>query len=384
LATNTQTLSEMRGKLDQMRRGLPPSLWDSLINDRIRQVLDRRPYWADLIVKGILSCPNAYNTGTINTTTGSTTVTGTSTAWPVSDVVNGTIPAGIFDYGYQEVTPNLPPAQLGITNDSILYVDAGGTPEIVPVVQVTPYTFFGNFTQLHNAACTITQSSLVNRQMQSGSTFPIFTVTAVQSSTQLSIDQAWGGAALTAGTYIILKMYFTLIPNLKEIFWVIDQNQGIMIDIHIPVKAINYRDPQRMNTGNPVALVDHGTNLNGLSIYELWPAQSTAYQLQFSAYQQWPNLVNDNDRPPWFLNPNIFIYGALADGYRYKRAADDPWFIPQMARDYEARMEVLIEAAIQANDSKLQSSYTWPESNFGYPPGNYRVSHDFDLFNWNM
>jgi hypothetical protein len=285
-------------------------------------------------------------------------VTGDGTNnWPVSDMVATTIPDGIFETGNQEV---FPASMAGITETSVLYVDAAGIPEIVAVNAVTPTSFWCVFSNPHNPNCTVTQSSLASLQFRMGANNPIFDVLAVQDSNHLIISSPWGNLALTGQQYQVLGMYYTIVPNIRKFLddAIVDRQQGIPIQTNVSLGKVNWQDPQRTAGGDPQCFVDMGASRNGLSLYELWPAQTNARQLDWVVYTDWPELVNDTDRLPWFLDPTIFYYGALADALRYRRGKDDYNHNPNLARDYEAKFKTLVEDAMNADESKMQIDYS--------------------------
>lgn len=386
MAVWNDTLFSMTGRVKSFRPNLSAQLVRGWINDRIRQVLDSRTYWSDLITRGILSVPNAYNTGTVTSTTGSTTITGTATAWPVSDVVNTTIPAAVSEIGYSEVTPA---SMAGITADTMLYVDAAGTPETVAVVTVTATTFTAKFLFTHLAGATITSSSLSNRQLKiagsSGGNFPVFNVRSVQSTTQLTIDLPWGSTGLTASAYQIVGMYYTMAPDFKDLLTIVDPQYSLPLRFHAPVMELNWRDPQRQATGPPQVLYDLSPNENGNMQYELWPLQTSARQLPFLYHRQWPELINDNDRPPHFINPTVFIHGAIADALRMKVGKDDPYHNPALANEYERRFLQGMDDAKNADESKFQRGYGFDfDQHFGAGGANFWQSHEIDVLRWNF
>lgn len=380
---SNDTLFTIRGRVREFRKGVNESQVDSWINDRINQAMDFRTYWSSMLVRGTLSIPNQYTTGTVSVATGSNIVTGVGTAWPVSDNVNTTIPAAIVELGYQDFVPA---SVAGINQDSILYVNTGtASAEAVAVVQtVNTVSFSGQFTKVHNAGVTATQSSLVNRQFRINSGSPIFTILAVIDSTHLLIDQPWGAASLSAQTYQIYKMYYTLVANVQEEFYVLDQQQGLPLQLHTPARVVNMWDPQRLNSGPPTNLVDGQPSANGIMQYEVWPPQITAYQLQFGVYQYWPKLINDTDRPPWFINTTIFYHGALADALRYKAGANDPYHNPKLAEVYEQRYMLGLQQASNADESKVLRELTM-NARLLYPGGaNFDQDHDLDMWSGNF
>jgi hypothetical protein len=380
VAVFSDSAGSLIGRVRAFRPNISSMQVLNFLNDRVKQVLDVRPIWADLMGVTVLSSPAAYQTGTITTAQGSNVITGAATAWPVNDVVNTNLPNGVQDIGYQEITPA---TMANIAVDTWLYVDAAGTPETVCVVEVSITSFYAKFQFLHNANATITSSSLAGLQFRTGNANPVFTVTSVQSSTQLTIDIPWGAGVITGQSYQILKMYFTIAPDLKEIRNIVDPAQGgLPIEFHISQQELDWRDPQRSSTGPPLLLADKVPTIGGTMQYELWPAQTIPYQIPCIYTKQWPELRLDNDRPPWFISPMVFYHGALADALRFKAGPKDPYHNPPLANEYERRFIQGMEDAKNANESKAQQAYTYAYQQiigrFGGP--NYWISHEYTDF----
>jgi hypothetical protein len=273
------SLGELVGRVRAIKPNLPPTVAQDFINDRIRLILDRQPCWSGNFEETILYVPNPDNNGSVNFTQNSNVITGNGTSWPVNDVVNTTIPAGVVRPGFQTVTPA---SMDGITADTYLYVDAGGTPEIVSVIYVGPTSFTAIFSNSHAAGCTMTSSSYAGRQLRCGNTFPIFTIEAVVSGTQAILDMQWRATPQSGVGFTIRQMYFTVAPDVKMLSAVVDQAQGIPpLRIDVPITEINRIDPQRVSTGYPQILANRGTNANGNMQWELWPSTQEQRQLVY-------------------------------------------------------------------------------------------------------
>ena len=376
----TETLKNLIGAVRQQKPNAPPDNIVNWLNWRMRQLLDFRTYWAGLITRGTLNCPAAYNTGTVSTTIGSTTVTGTATAWPTNDVVNTTLSAAVTRPGFQSATPA---SMTGINTFTTLYI-GGANPEVVAPSSVTTGVFWANFTLTHSSGDPITCSSLVGRQFKPGFQYPVFTITAVPTATSMIVDQAWAGTALSSATYNIIKMYYVFATDLKGLMSVVDPQQGIELQLHYPLTQMNWDDPQRSSTNLPQYVVDHSVDANGNAVYELWPPPTTAYVLYFLYYKQWPDMKADGDTPPPFMNPAVIAYGAIADALRTKVQPNDPYYDLQSAQAWEGRFMAGAEAMMNADNDKFQQAYTWPPRAMGLPGGNtFWVSHDSEVWSGN-
>lgn len=373
----TTSLGELVGRMRAVKPNLPATVAQDFINDRIRLIIDRQPQWSGNFEETILYIPPIYNTGTISFTQNSATITGGGTAWPVSDVVNTTIPTGVIRPGFQSVTPA---SMDGITADSYLYVDAGGTPEVVSVIYVGPTSFTANFDYAHSASCTVTSSSFAGRQVRCGNTFPIFTIEAIVSPTQAIMDMQWKATARSSIGYTIRQMYYTIAPDVKMLSAVVDQAQGIPpLRLDVPITEINRIDPQRVSMGYPQMLANRGTNANGNMQWEIWPSPYEERQLRVFYFAQPPKLTTEGDRVPYFMNPTVLFYGAMADALRTKIGPDDAFYDPRGSRDYEQKFEAGYLDMAQADNEKLQQQFTTRGAGSGMPGGaDWNRSHSID------
>jgi hypothetical protein len=384
------TLQSMIGVIRNVKPNIPAPLAKQFLNLRMRQVLDSKTNWAASIKFQPIYIPNAVITGGITLNPNSATVSGTGTGWPVNDVINGTIPAGITTTGLQWVTPDATSAKL-ITDDTILYVDAAGTPEIVPVTQVRPGgQFRAVFQYPHNANCTITCSSLSQRQLVPGMTYPIYTVLAVVDAQTLILDAPWAGDQLVNSAYQILKIYYTLATDIKDIMYIVDPVQPIELGIHIPQAYLSARDPRRQTMGSaPEMFLDRAPNLCGNMQYELYPPQTASRQLNMLYFRQWPDMEAPGDRPPSFINPGVLIAGACADAKWHKVDANDAYFDQAAGDRFDKIFLIGLGDAMNADNAKAQQQLEWNYRQLfgmgGYASsGSYAQSHDIGSWDsWN-
>lgn len=352
----TETLSTIVGNVLAVRPRISPLLVVRFVNQRISSVINARPIWSDLLEFYTVRIPDAVTAGTVSLTKGSKIVAGTGTNWPVSDVVDTTLADSTEELGYVEMRPV---SMQGIGWDSLLLVDSGQKQEILPVVEIGEDSIWvKGATKTHDAGAKIQQSSLAGRQFRVSVNHPIYTVRAVRSSTELELDEPWWSESVSGVKYRISKIYISFGPNLRFIHAGVDLRGPSPIRLHVSQAQMNWRDPQRSSTGygGILELVDHAPSENGVMLYEIWPEQLSSRELRFLISRAWPELVRDNDRAPWFLDPAIFINGAIADALRVKVDESDPWHNPNLADYYEARHRELLMLAIQADDSRVLST----------------------------
>lgn len=383
MAQYNDTLENLRGAVARARPGVDTTLIDTFLNYRMRQVIDARPYWSGLITRGVLNTPVSQGIATATMTQGSNLITAIGTTWPVSDVVNTTTTGAITNLGYQTVTPA---SMANITTDTLLYVDATGTPEVVAVNEITPSSFKANFQFVHNPASTLTTSSLSYQQWRVGYQFPqLYTITAVLNATTLLLDVPWAGATLTSGA-TISRILYTFAPDLKDFIYVVDPQNATDLQIHYPLNQIAWDDPQLSANDWPQYVVDHSQNLNGNMQWMLWPPPTSGRQIYFAYIRQWPQMVARTDKPPSFLNPAIFVYGAIADCLKVTLPGEQARNNLNLnaANMWEQRFQMELLAAMQADAGKSQQAYTWSKGGGGLPGGNnFWQSHDPDVWSGN-
>lgn len=365
----------MVGRVLSIKPSLPPTLAADFVNDAIYDLMDRKPNWSGLVKFTSVYVPPAVNTGTVDMVQNSDNITVSGTTWPVSDVVNTTIPATISRTGLQVVVPA---SMDGIDVDTLLYVDSTGNPEIVAVKSITATSFMAKFTKFHNPGCTVTSSSLANRQLKLGATYPIYTVRAVTSTTTATIDRKWLAANLNNG-YQIVRLYYTIDPGIKSLISMVDQSQGIPpLGVNMPVQYLDRVDPQRTATGYPQIFASKGPDANGNMQYELWPSPQSARQLTCTYVQQPPKMIADDDFLPDFVNPSVVFQYAASMAWSTKTGDDDTRFDPQVAKMHYALFERGVEEMCKADDEKSANGVQWSQQWNGIGGSTWNQSHSID------
>jgi hypothetical protein len=374
MAVYTENLFSLNGQVRAYKPNASAMVINTLINNRIRLVLDS-VLWADLISDYIISIPAGYSTGTVNLTRGSNIATGVGTAWPTTDKVNTTLAEDVSEIGYVEATPT---SMTDITVGQYLYIGS----EAVCVSDVTTTTFTAKFTATHNAGDAIVASSLAGRQLRVSNNDPIFTVKAATTATSVLMDKPWGGAVVNGSTYEICGMYYPMPSDFKDIVAPpVDKQFGYQLRYHVSQSELNWRDPQRSSSGTPQLLADYAPNEAGQIQYEIWPKQNTERQIWLIYRKYWPKLENPGDKPPWFINPAVWVHGATADVLRMKVNENDSWYDPVAAREHEMLFMQALELSKADNTAKIMNEYTYKYQHMYSAGGaNFWQSHDPDLY----
>lgn len=379
---HNENLYTMIGRVQDIRPAYGEERYRTAINDAIRQVINKRNYWSDLRKSGIIAVPDQVKDGTISTVSGQDVVIGTATNWPILDVVNTTLATPVDGAGFDRVALA---STIGVTQDSVLLFDAG-TPsqEAVAVQRITGATIVARFKFSHAIGCTVTQSSLVGRQFRTGYNYPIFSVTGVVDGQTLLIDNPWGGPNLTNVAYYILKMYFTIDPQLRQLITVVDQRQGIPLMTNKTQQELNWGDPQRTDNSDPQWFVSLSPNASGSMLYEIWPAPVSARQIAYLATLQWPALEDPEDVPPPFLEPTLFTDMAAARALNTRLSAKDDFFDPKLARIFELAAQEKLDFAIASDETRAVEDYQLQLRSLLMPNGgaDFWRQHDPFVMNW--
>jgi len=377
----SETLWNMRGRVRDLKPNIPESVANGLINKRIRNVCEKRN-WADLLRLGTISIPPVYNTGLVSNTRGSLQVTGAGTLWPTNDAVNTTLVNPITDIGYNEDIEVASMTGLQAGQFVVIGIEDPGTSEVVALTHtcLNDSTVTAKVQKTHDAGSSVVASSLAGLQIRIQNY--VFTVQAVLSDSTLLLDRPWGDATTAGQSYIIYLAYATVTPDTKRMLYAFDPTQGNPLDVTRTSEWLSVMDPQRLSTGDPLALVMMPPNTGGVQQWEIWPYQTSGRMLNVVTYERWPKLKANEDISPWFINEEIFIAGAVADAYRtpviQSNGKTDPFFQPGVADNYEQQYKELVEDAEQRDEGRyMQSLKNWIDqaNALQYPGANFERSH---------
>lgn len=107
---------------------------------------------------------------------------------------------------------------------------------------------------------------MVGRQIRISTAVPIYTITSVDSSTQLQIELPYGGTTVSNIGYQIYQCYFTPPADFHNFISVWDPRMNWQLWLNVQQKELNVWDPQRATTGQAfaVASLDYTANRTGI------------------------------------------------------------------------------------------------------------------------
>jgi hypothetical protein len=355
----------------------PPQLVKRRLNTRLRQVQDRR-MWGGLLVRGEMSIPAAYTTGSVSVTRGSSIVTGVGTGWIANDGgVNTTLSQAVTVVGeYQDITPL---SMTGIEVGDWLTINSGGpNQDVLLVLSIDSTNFKCKPTKIHSAGETIFKSSLMRRQFRIGTTRPFYNIRGVTLTQELLLDLPYGHPSTTNSSYQICQAYVNLGQNLRMVWSVVNTAQGWRLRLNMPQEVLNTYDTWRQTTGWVYMLNDYIPDEVGRFQYELYPTPSMEQGFPYIAYRTVENMVEDEDTPPPAVPSHMLVHGALSDIMMYNRKS--PYYDIQLSRDFQAQHEQDYINAAMADDSIYMNNLMWAFSKYPFTQHGaaYWQSHDAD------
>ena len=222
-------------------------------------------------------------------------------------------------------------------------------------------------------------AALIGKQFRTGFTFPYQTITNVISPTLLQLETPFGGPGATTG-YQIVECYIDFGSNIKRLLWAVNQQQGWPMEVNMPVQTINSWDVWRQSLGWSTCFAVRSATPGGSYLTECWPTPFSNQVFPFEAYQQPPNLVEDDDSlVPW-ISSDLIVTRCIADAL-VKGGRKSDYYDPMTSREKKAEFnERVMEMAMADNDMDQQDvtwDYGFEEGRIGFGPGStYGQSHD--------
>ena len=136
---------------------------------------------------------------------------------------------------------------------------------LIPAVYNTGTVSVTRSSLIVTGSSTAWDNSLVGQQFRIGTTNVIYTIVSVESTTQLTLDQVWGGSTASTQTYEIYQCYLTVPSDFQSFISVWDPNFNWQLVTDFSQNVLNAADAQRANSGNAYLLAwrDYSTSSIG-------------------------------------------------------------------------------------------------------------------------
>jgi len=121
---------------------------------------------------------------------------------------------------------------------------------LVPLVYTTGTVSVTRASTIVTGVATAWTGDLVGQQFRIGTTAPIYTVQSVDSATQLTLDEVWGGSTQATVTYEIYQAFFTPPADFESFITLYDPRFNWQLVLNYTQNILNAVDAQRANSGN--------------------------------------------------------------------------------------------------------------------------------------
>jgi len=324
------------------------------INDHLRELIARRP-WSGLVKRGMLDISAEYNTGTLTVTNGDTEITGTATAWPVSDVASTTITEDILDRG--RIQSVVVAALTGLKAGQWIVIDAAQSAEeavFIMAVNADETSITARFENLHSSGAAITVSSLAGRQMKIAADNPLYTVTGVTSATTLLVDFPWAGVSATTQSYSLSQAFVSFGHDCKQLLTVVNLQSHWQLRTDLSKDYLDIRDPRRTTTQSTYMCVFHETDPSGAPLWELYPRPTSKAEFVYFYVKQWQPLTDDNDFLPNGIRSDVVLMRVRGEAARWpghRKVDGGIYYDPNASKLYLQESEFALQRMMVDDDN---------------------------------
>jgi len=206
-----------------------------------------------------------------------------------------------------------------------------------------------------------------------------YIIATTPSGVSLTLETAYGGTTLTAGTSVAFEMFKNIYsPDVGDV----NEIQNIVYQQPLVEKSrefIDQLDPERSSVGAPKYWINHSktTAVDGLVSFEIWPLSDKDYVVTVNYKKVIDSLSADSDEP--VFRSELLEAGALWDCFRLSFAkTQNPAYIG-LARDAKMDFENLARQMVIEDMQTASLPQTVRDVTTSIPfDDGYSTSHDTD------
>lgn len=202
--------------------------------------------------------------------------------------------------------------------------------------------------------------ALIGLQFRTGFQYPYQTIVNVDPGAQvITLDTPFAGATQNPAGYFITQTYLDFGNNVNRMLWAVNQQMGWPLTVNFPVETINQWDTWRQQLGWSTVLATRSASPGGGLIFECWPTPNIAQTIPFEAYQQPPDLVEDEDSVVSWIPTDLIVERAIADALVYRGPRNNQYYDRATAQDKRQEFNERVESAMNADNNMDQQDVTW-------------------------
>jgi hypothetical protein len=235
-------------------------------------------------------------------------------------------------------------------------------------------------------------SELVDHQFRVGIQAPIYTISSVQSATQLTLQYPWGWPSITNLNYEIYNAYVSVPSDFLSFVSILDPRYNWQLNFNYSLMEIDRVDAQRSNRGNAYAVIarDYYTP-NGATLplprYEMWPHQRAQYVYPYLYVSRPIDISDPASTLPQYIRGDVLLAMALAECARWPGTEDkkNPMFSIPLASMYDKQVDDLVSQLERQDDEIFENDTFYRMSQYPFAPypildSRWLQSHEFPAY----
>ena len=215
-------------------------------------------------------------------------------------------------------------------------------------------------------------SAMVGRQFRVSTDTPIYTVSTFTDTTNLVLDQSYGGDTDTSASYEIYQAYVTAPADFHAFKSVWDPKRNWQLYLSLTQEDLNSYDARRSSGGSSAwAVVPYlydTTSSPPLPRFELWPHQKTQYVYPFLYEARLSDLEDSGSELPRYIRGDVLLEMALAEAARFPGTDSRPnlYYNLKLSILHEQRVEKMVVVMERQDDEVYEQDIYYQTQD--YPP----------------
>lgn len=209
-----------------------------------------------------------------------------------------------------------------------------------------------------NTNWTTAPVSLVGQQLRVGFNTPIYTITAINSDTSLTIDLPWGWNSGTYG-YFVAQYYYNLGGNIKYVYEMKNLLLGYRMWTNLNQRTLDSTDPWRAQQFSPYGIAPLPPDQNGNYMVEMYPVPIIQQGFPYIAYIQPPNLIADSDWLPPFVRADIIVKYGISQALVWRGPKKNPYYDLARSQSLMKEFNSELDQMARADENLYRNDVSW-------------------------
>jgi hypothetical protein len=200
--------------------------------------------------------------------------------------------------------------------------------------------------------------SLVGQQLRVGFNTPIYTITAVNSDTSLTLNLPWGWNSGTYG-YFVAQYYYNLGGNIKYVYEMKNLLLGYRMWTNLNQRTLDSTDLWRAQQFSPYGIAPLPPDQSGNYMVEMYPVPIIQQGFPYMAYIQPPNLINDGDWLPPFIRADIVVKYGISQALVWRGPKKNPYYNLARSQALMKEFNAELDQMSRADENLYRADVQW-------------------------